>query len=184
MLKAAQEGDVNAFAELFESLRPMVHAIAYRLVGPTDADDVVMNTYLKAWQSLPGFRRQSGIKTWLFRITHNCGLDLIRSRKRRESHLVHDDARDGEPGLDPPDTAQLTPADDLLRSETATEVRSALAGIPEEHRSALLLRYADGLSYAEIAAATGVSIGTVMSRLFYGKRKLKKVLEEAKDDMP
>jgi RNA polymerase sigma-70 factor (ECF subfamily) len=181
LLKAAQEGDVNAFAELFETLRPMVHAVAYRLVGPTDADDVVMNTYLKAWQSLPRFRRQSTMKTWLFRIAHNCGLDLIRSRTRHESHLVHEDGGEDALVRDPSDPTQTTPDEQAHRSEAAARVRAALDEIPEEHRLVLLLRFADGLSYAEIAAAAGLSIGTVMSRIFYGKRKLRKVLEERND---
>jgi RNA polymerase sigma-70 factor (ECF subfamily) len=66
----------------------------------------------------------------------------------------------------------------MERAETQGQVRRALERLPAEHRTALLMRYADDMSYAEIAAATGVSIGTVMSRLFYGKRKLKALLDE------
>lgn len=177
-LSAAQAGDADAFATLFESYRPMLHAIARRVVGPDDADDAVMETYLKAWRAVPRFKGRSSLKTWLYRITNNCALDMVRARGRRENHLVRPPA--GREGPDPevPDHAQTGPDERLLRSEQKTEVRAALALVPEEHRVVLLLRYADGMSYAEIAAAAGVSTGTVMSRLFYGKRKLKQALKE------
>jgi RNA polymerase sigma-70 factor (ECF subfamily) len=177
-LKAAQHGDIDAFAEIFESYREMVFAVACRLVGSNDADDVVMETYLKAWQAIPNFRRKASLKTWLYRIANNCALDFVRSNKRRQSRVVSIETPEGTPDRNISDPTQPMPDEQIARSELVDEVREALKGVPAEHRAVLLLRYADGMSYGEIAAAVGVSAGTVMSRLLYGKRKLKKVLLE------
>jgi len=190
LLKQAQHGDAEAFAALFEGLRPGVHAIAGRWVPFHEAEDVVMETYIKAWQSLPRFRGGSSLKTWLFRIAYNCSMDYMRTRYRNNAHVVLEGDRGGEGDLplpEAPDERVVAPADQMVAEERAVAVRRALAQIPEEHRVTLMLRFADGLSYAEIAAATGVSIGTVMSRLFYGKRRLKQCLagegKEAPDDL-
>jgi RNA polymerase sigma-70 factor (ECF subfamily) len=177
LLKQAQGGDADAFAQLFESMRPTVIAVAVRLVGASDADDVVMDTFLRAWQALPRFKRRSSLSTWLYRIAHNCAVDLIR--KRRPGQVSIDAAADdGRSVLETePDRGIESPDQDVIRRETVLEVQAALQKIPEEHRVVLQLRYSDGLAYRDIAAATGVSIGTVMSRIFYAKRKLMGVLK-------
>lgn len=177
LLDRAQKGDIDAFASLFESLRPMVHAVAYRLTGPNDVDDVVMDSFLKAWKSLPRFRRRSSLKTWMYRITYNCAIDCLRGRQRRLDRTVSG----GEEAVEwsaIADRGEVAPDKALARAETAEAVFAALAKLPAEHRTTLELRFVDGLAYAEIAAATGVMIGTVMSRLYYGKRKLRKLLQE------
>ena len=168
---------MEAFAQLFEGLRPKVFAVAFRLVGEDSADDVVMETFLKAWQALPRFRGRASLTTWLYRIAYNCGLDFIRKEQRRRKHVVSDDA------LPDDRTARRAPERDrpdrvAARGDSAGVVREALARLTPEHRATLLMRFSDGLSYAEIAAATGVSIGTVMSRLYYGKRRLRAWIEE------
>lgn len=176
-IKKAQEGDIDAFAEVFEELRPLVFSVAYRLVGPNDADDVLMETYLKAWKSIPGFNHRSGLKTWLYRITYNCAQDFLRKRQRESKHLVT--SSDGTESIidNLTDHDQQLPSAKMEADETKGIIEQALEILTEEHKITLLLRYAEELSYSEIAAATGVSIGTVMSRLFNGKRKLKKILE-------
>ncbi len=169
---------MDAFAELFEPLRKTLHAVAHRLVGPDDAEDIVMEVFLKAWQALPRFDGRSSLATWLYRIAHNCAMDWLRNRQRRREDvapLAGDASEDAWHRM--ADPAQQTPSLYLIQTESARAVAHALERLPPEHRMTLLLRYADGLSYAEIAASTGVSIGTVMSRLFYGKRKLRALLE-------
>jgi len=179
LIADAQAGDMDAFAALFEALRPMAFAVASRLIGPDDADDVVMEAYLKAWQALPRFSGRSSLKTWLYRITHNCALDMIRARDRRKERVAQEPAEESGRTLETlPDETARAPDEDTVRAELAGEVREALVRLSREHRLTLEFRFADGLSYAEIAAATGVSIGTVMSRLFNAKRKLRRVLEE------
>jgi len=178
LLEQARHGDAEAFARLFEPWRPTLYAVACRLVGESDAEDVVMDTYLKAWRALPGFSGRSALRTWLYRIARNCALDCLRARR----HTVSENdgrTREDEPGpRDWPDPRQRTPAEAVAGAEVGDLIGQALARLGEEHRATLLLRFADGLSYAEIAAATGVSIGTVMSRLFNGRRKLQRLLAE------
>lgn len=174
LIERARKGDMDAFSALFETMRPMAFSIACRLVGPTDADDIVMNTYLKAWKAMPRFKGRSSLKTWTYRIVHNCALDFIRSRKR-----IKEVPFPGGDEMDMPDSAQTIPDEAAALSDDASHLHTALGFLSNDHRTALLLRFSDGLSYAEIAAATGVSTGTVMSRLFNAKRKLRKVLESS-----
>ena len=176
LLARARQGDVDAFALLFEALRPTVYAVACRLVGANDAEDVVMETYLKAWRAIPQFTGRAALSTWLYRIAHNCALDALRARARQP--LVSAPRQDDEPAAtsDWPDTTQRLPSDAIAGAETDALIRQALDQLPVEHRATLLLRFADGLSYAEIAAATDVALGTVMSRIFNGRRKLQRIL--------
>ena len=95
-LERARQGDVNAFANVFENHRPTVYAIACRLAGPDDADDIVMETYLKAWRALPRFHRRAALKTWLYRIAHNCAMDFIRARSRRQDRVLPADEADDD----------------------------------------------------------------------------------------
>lgn len=177
LIRRASEGDMDAFAETFEPLRGMVYAVAYRLVGPDEADDVVMETYLKAWQALPRFRGQSSLKTWLYRIAYNCALDMSRARRRRKEQALTPETQEQGTEAHLRDDRQETPDTIMAREETVDAVREASAKLSPAHRVALELRYSDGFSYSEIAAATGVSIGTVMSRLFNAKRKLRQLME-------
>jgi RNA polymerase sigma-70 factor, ECF subfamily len=178
LVQRARAGDMEAFTALFESFREMVFRISCRLVGETDAEDVVMETYLKAWQAMPQFHGRASLKTWMYRIAYNVSVDLLRSRERRNKRFVSVSEGEGEPAQDVADTGQTAVPEQMERQEDAVTVRQAMEKLPPEHRGALMMRFADDMSYAEIAAATGVSIGTVMSRLFYGKRKLKALLKE------
>ncbi len=178
-LEQARQGDMQAFAELFEPLRPKVHAVAARLVGSQDAEDIVMDAFIKAWQALPGFRGEASLQTWLLRIARNRCLDVLRSRRAEPLRLELDAPMTGRE--DPPqvfDPGQPNPAEQAADRLDARAARDALTALDPRHREALLLRYEDGLSYAEIAAAQGVRIGTVMSRLFHARRKLSRALGE------
>ena len=180
-LQQAICGDMEAFAEIFESYRAMIYSIAFRMVGPDDADDVVMNTYLKAWQALPKFGGRASMKTWLYRITSNCAIDEYRGRKRRRERVMPENGHDDRTMEDLADVRQDLPNEIMSRDEDKKRLKEAMSRIDEVHRVTLQLRYSDDMSYADIAAATGVSIGTVMSRLFNGKRKLSKVFKTMDD---
>ena len=181
-LRNAKKGDGDAFAAIFEAFRPLVFTVAVRLVGSSDADDVVMESYLKAWKALPNFSGLSSLKTWLFRIAYNCAQDQLRSRgRRREEPLpVNEDGEPVEVRLD----RHASPAELVMRDELGSSIERCMAQLPPVHRTTLLLRFADGMSYQEIAAATGVSIGTVMSRIFNGRRKLQALLRAADSPGP
>ena len=178
LLQLAIAGDAEAFAQIFESLRPKSLAVAARIVGQDDAEDVVMEAYIKAWRALPRFHGKAAVSTWLYRIVYNCGLDFLRARKRsKEVHLKQDETDDRQMH-DLKDERVQSPADEHLRGDNARLVNDALARLPDHHRIALELRYQAEMSYADIAAATGVAIGTVMSRLFNAKNRLRQIVRE------
>jgi RNA polymerase sigma-70 factor (ECF subfamily) len=181
LLNRARQGDADAFLSLFEEARPMVFSVASRVVGPNEAEDVVMDTYIKAWKAIPDFSGRAVPRTWLCRIAHNCAVDYLRrckpwatSESDSESRAVSPDSL--------PDPNPQSPLDRMVGDETGARIEAALDTLAPEHRVTLRLRYSDELSYAEIAAATGVSIGTVMSRLFNGRRKLMKLLAAFKGE--
>ncbi len=169
---------MEAFATVFEQFRPLMHTVAYRLVGSDDCDDVVMDTFLKAWRALPTIRNLEAARTWLCRMVRNTALDLLRKHNRERSHVVEDEVDEDGIGLLDRIADEDAPVADRAgeRNELAGILQEALGELGEEHRTVILLREADGLSYKEIAVTTGVGIGTVMSRLFYAKRKLRKLL--------
>jgi RNA polymerase sigma-70 factor (ECF subfamily) len=178
LLTRAGRGDMDAFAALFEPLRALVFGVSVQLVGPDDAEDVVMETFLKAWRGLPRFDRRASLKTWVCRIARNCAVDMLR--KRRETRLDPRDPDDGQ--ADPieafADERQPTAADVVQWREVSAAVERGMATLSRELATTLRLRFSEGLSYSEIATVTGVSIGTVMSRIFNGRRRLMRALEE------
>lgn len=181
LIKRARNGDCDAFAEVFERYRPLLYSLSCRMVGYSDADDVVMDTYLKAWRSLPGFQGRCALKTWLIKVFRNCATDLLRKRNRERARISSESASNDDRG---PlheriaDDDRRSPDREAELDDLGEHLRLALAELSDDHRTAILLREADGLSYGEIANATGVGIGTVMSRLFYAKRRLRRILSD------
>lgn len=183
LLSRAQKGDMDAFAELFEEYRSFVFSIAYRLTGNNDSEDIVMESFLKAWHALPRFQKRSSLKTWLARITRNCALDFCRNSQKRKNREVQAVTENGESYLEQlPSATTDNPAGQAVDRETAQIIDSAMAQLSREQRTTVIMREVDGLSYREIAAATEVNVGTVMSRLFYAKRKLQRLLREVNDE--
>ncbi|OPZ30854.1 MAG: ECF RNA polymerase sigma-E factor [Lentisphaerae bacterium ADurb.BinA184] len=178
LLRQAQGGDAEAFAAVFETHRPLLYRIACRIVGADDADDVVMDTYLKAWRSIPSFRGAASLRTWLCRAVRNTALDRLRWRARRPASSPEPGGDDGGVGIEGvADSRERAPDRQAITEETGRAVAAAVAELSQEHRLALLLREVDGLSYREVAAATGSNVGTVMSRLFYARRRVRRILE-------
>jgi RNA polymerase sigma-70 factor (ECF subfamily) len=180
LLRQAQEGDMEAFATVFEQFRPLMSTVAYRLVGSNDSDDVVMDSFLKAWRALPTVRNLNAVRSWLCQTVRNTALDLLRKQNRISARVLENTPdEDGHELLDQV-ADQAAPVADRQNelSELTDILQDVLGELGEDHKTVILLREADGLSYQEIASATGVGIGTVMSRLFYAKRKLRKLLTE------
>ena len=179
LLDRARHGDTEAFAAAFEQYRPLLYRVACRLTGPDDAEDVVMDTYLKTWKAIPRLRGDTALRAWLCTATRNCALDSLRHRRRQDEKLVRDTAAEADetPLLERLPDSQAEGSDRRAeRLDLGAELAAALQSLSADHRTTLLLREVDGLSYKEVAAATGVGIGTVMSRLFYAKHKLRKLL--------
>ena len=169
-----QAGDERAFAELFARFAERTLRYLRGLVGDA-AEDVHQEVWLAVYRGVAALADPRAFRTWLYRTTRHRAVDHLRRRKR-ERELVADVAaevaeRDEavDPGDDDP-LAALTPLD-------ASEIAAALAALPAAQREVLVLRYQDGLSYAEIATVVGCSVGTVRSRLHHAKRRLHDVME-------
>ena len=186
LLAKARAGDPQAFADLCEPCRAPVCAYLVRagLAGEDDAEDVFQDAAIRALRAIRRFSGGSAFPTWMTAIARNAALDRLRAA------AVSLDARAENPNLpteprlsdDPsfPNPAPAPAPDAALRAdERAAAVREALAKIPEATRSALVLFYFRQMPYAEIAAALGVPIGTVMSRLHNGKAQLQKLLSDS-----
>ncbi len=177
LLACYASGHREALDELFRRYRQPAYRVAYRLLGhEADALDAVQEGFVKALTHLHGFQGRSSFKTWLLRVVSNAALDLGRQRGRRES--VSLDAPVGADLAHP----RLLADDESGRGLEAADLRrlltQALDGLSEVQRQTFIL-YADGeLSYREVADVMGTSIGTVMSRLFYARQKLRTYLGE------
>ena len=177
LLERFAAGERAALEELFRRHRQPAYRVAFRLLGnEPDALDAVQEGFVKALTHLSGFQGRSSFKTWLLRVVSNAALDLGRQRGRREI-LSLDAAGAG----DAADASLLTP-DDAARGLERADLRSlldqALATLSDAQRRTFVLHADAGLSYREVADAMSVSIGTVMSRLFYARQKLRVFLSQ------
>lgn len=179
-LNKARQGDMEAFADLFESYRSLLCQVAYRLVGANDCEDVVMDSFLKVWRALPGFRGDAKLKTWLCAVVRNCSLDYLRKRKKTINFTPIDGNAEN-----PAEKISASPNDNPDRraelEDLGEQMNRALTQLSDHHRTTLLMHEVDEMAYKEIAAATDVSIGTVMSRLFHARRHLRKLLKPVMD---
>src|SRR4051794_24595791 len=175
LLQRFASGDRAALEVLFQRYRQPAYRVAYRLLGnEADALDAVQEGFVKALTHLAGFERRSSFKTWLLRVVSNAALDLGRQRGRREClSLEAAEVRDGDVTLllVPDETAAR-----LDRSELRHLLNQALLTLSEVQRQTFVLHAEAGLSYREVAAVMDISIGTVMSRLFYARQKLRTYL--------
>lgn len=167
-------GDIGALDELFRRYRAVAYKVAYRLLGnEADALDAVQDGFVNALRHLDRFRGHSSFKTWLLRVVSNAALDLGRQRRRRDTWVTTPSTDD--PG--PPDA--LPPPDgNLDRADLRRLLDRALAALPEAQRRTFVLHADGGLTYREVAEALGISIGTVMSRVFYARQKLRAILTD------
>lgn len=165
LVARARGGDGAAFAALVRTFDPMLRGLVYNLLGDRELmDDVLQETYLRAFRALPGFEGRAQIGTWLYRIAYTASLDELRRRKRgRWLPLV--DARLDE---------AAAPTEDLdERLSVTNELRAALARLSPEERAAVWLVDAEGLDYRQAAAVLDVPEGTVASRLSRARATLR-----------
>jgi RNA polymerase sigma-70 factor (ECF subfamily) len=177
LIRAASDGDMAAFEELVARHRDKVYARAFSILrNEDDALDVTQEAWVKIWQRLKQFHGDSTFATWVTRIVINLSLDLLRKHKRLQAESVEqlDEDAGGVERLMP--VVTLNPTERLERRELRQRIDEALAKLSPEHRTALVLHEFEELEYKEVARRMGCSIGTVMSRLFYARRKLAALL--------
>ncbi len=159
-------------------LLPGMYSAAYRLTrNPSDAEDLVQETFLRAYRAFHQFEPGTNLKAWLYRILMNTFINSYRKRQREPQTVSDEEIADwylyskmNEAGLEP--SAETA----VIESLPDEEVQEALSSLPEQFRAAVLLADVEGFSYKEIAEITGVPIGTVMSRLHRGRKALQKRL--------
>jgi RNA polymerase sigma-70 factor (ECF subfamily) len=181
LVKRSQAGDTRAFDVLVTRYRGKVYAMTYHMIqNETEAWDLAQEAFLKAWRALPHFKLDSSFYTWLYRIAHNVTYDWLR-KKRVQGDGEFDDSRTehriaaGAEAVPHGDTA---PDAALNQAELGQRIRAAIGQLSPEHRQVIVLREIEGLAYEEIAKTVPCSLGTVMSRLFYARKKLQELLKD------
>jgi RNA polymerase sigma-70 factor, ECF subfamily len=173
--------DQATFADQAMEFMPSLYSAALRMTrNPSDAEDLVQETYLRAYRGFGGFREGTNLKAWLYRILTNTFINTYRAKKRRPDQVDLDDVEDFYifrrlGGLEAAD-AERTAETEALAALPDDEVKQALESIPEQFRMAVILADIEGFSYKEIAEILDVPIGTVMSRIHRGRRQLQKLL--------
>jgi len=169
LVAQARNGDRNAFSELVRIHARGVYNVVYRMCGDElIAEDAAQETFIRAWQNLAGYRPNTSLRNWLYRIAFNAGMDMVRKEKRilpgdiGEMHLL-----DSKPG----------PESLASERERRSLVQEAILSLPDASRAVLVLREYEEMSYQEIADALDIPVGTVMSRLNYARKILKEKLE-------
>ena len=168
-------GDPIGFEQIVRHYSGMVFGLAARLVGPWEAEEVVQETFLRAWRGLETFRGDASLKTWLYTIALNRARaragTLARMRKVFASRRAASEEEDTWPGEEAPDPS-ASPEEQALALEQRARLRRAIRNLPEEFRHAVVLRDLEGLPYDDIARVLGVPIGTVRSRIARGRAAL------------
>ena len=172
IIARARRGDADAFEQLVAAYRNQVFRLALRMCGnEADADEVAQEAFLSAWKGLPNFRGESRFSTWLYQLTTHAAINLMRREKRQAAVEDIDEITAADDGP--------SPQQQVERTETQREIRSALMQLPEEYRQVLLLRFMQELSYEEIGRALKLPVGTVKSRLNRAKAQLKDILSRS-----
>jgi RNA polymerase sigma-70 factor, ECF subfamily len=183
LVKAARQGELAAFEELVFRHRDPIYARAFSMTrNEEDAVDLSQEAWIKGWQRLEQFQGDSSFTTWMTRIVINLCLDHLRRQKRHRADSI--EAMDEESGGVERQMPVVTvnPTAGLERAELRQKIDGALGQLSAEHRTVLVLHEFEDMEYKEIAKTVGCSIGTVMSRLFYARRKMAALLADMKKE--
>ena len=173
--------DQAEFADLAMPFMSGLYAAALRMTrNPADAEDLVQETYLRAFRGFGGFREGTNLKAWLYKILTNTYINIYRAKKRRPDEQTLDELEDFSlyrriGGLEAV-AADRSPETEVLESIPEESIKQAIEDLPEQFRMAVLLADVEGFSYKEIAEIMDVPIGTVMSRLHRGRKQLQRRL--------
>ncbi len=175
----ARTGDADAFRALVERHSRTLFALAYRMTGnEADAEDVVQESFLRAWRQLGGFDERASFGSWMYRIAANCALDLMRARKRRAelAPASGDEAPDAAAEL-----RSYDPGPDrlALSGEIRGRLEAAMSRLSEVERSAFVLRHFEGMRLEEVGRALDCQPGAAKHSIFRAVRKLRRALEPA-----
>lgn len=183
LIQRLQKGDREAFNELVLQYEKQVINIAYGMLSDReDALDAAQDVFIKIYKSISGFKGQSSLTTWIYRITANVCNDILRKRQRTAKTISIYPSDDDEENrqTEIADTAP-TPEEALEQSETQKAVREAIASLSDEYRAVITVCDMEGRSYEEAAAILGIPHGTVKSRLNRARNALRKKLSQKRE---
>jgi RNA polymerase sigma-70 factor (ECF subfamily) len=163
----AQAGDTEGFRELVERHSRSIFRLAYRMTGnQDDAEDVVQETFLRAYRQLSGFEARCAFSSWIYRIAANCALDLIRCRRKTEPDVV---------AMLP--SSEPAPDRMVFSDEVRQRVEEAMGLLTGQERAAFVLRHYEGLSSEQVGETLGVAPGAAKQAVFRAVQKLRRALE-------
>lgn len=186
LVARCQEGETAAFDELVTKYRGKMYAMVFNMVRrEQDAWDLAQDGFIKAWKSIGRFRGQSAFYTWLYRIMMNVTIDWMRKRQiEGTTEFDESVALDSvDPAASTAPRAESLPHESMGHREIGTRIDAAIQKLSPEHRAVIVMKEIDGLQYHEIAEAMECSIGTVMSRLFYARKKLQGLLKDVYENV-
>jgi RNA polymerase sigma-70 factor (ECF subfamily) len=187
LVKRCQAGDSEAFDELVTRYRTRIFAMIYNMVhNEQDAWDLAQDSFVKAWKSIKRFRGKSSFYTWIYRIVMNVTIDWLRKKQVKGAGVEFDDAiqlKEINPASKTLPKADPLPFERMERTEVRARIDNAIAQLSPEHRAVILMKETEGMQYHEIAESLGCSIGTVMSRLFYARKKLQSLLKDVYENI-
>jgi RNA polymerase sigma-70 factor (ECF subfamily) len=174
LISRCQQGDQEALKEIFDKYHKKVYRIAYGVVRQKEESlDIVQEVFVKLFRSIKNFKGKSHFYTYLYRMVMNTAIDHTRKTGKQ---MISSLDEEGSP--EPVDDVEKGPERILLQKELEERVKWAMDKLPAEQRAALIFREVEGLSYQEMAEAMGCSIGTVMSRLHYGRKRTQELLKD------
>ena len=187
LVKQCQAGNTEAFDQLVTRYRTRVFAMIYNMVhNEQDAWDLAQDSFVKAWKSIGRFRGRSSFYTWIYRIVMNVTIDWLRKKQVKGAGAEFNDAiqlKEIEPASRTLPKADPLPHERMEQSEIRARINNAIAQLSPEHRAVILMKEIEEMQYHEIAEALGCSIGTVMSRLFYARKKLQNLLKDVYENI-
>ncbi|MBP3337674.1 MAG: sigma-70 family RNA polymerase sigma factor [Clostridia bacterium] len=184
LIEKSKKGDADAFSELILAYEKKIISFTYRMLGNTeDAEDAAQEVFVKAYRAISGFDGKSSFKTWLYKIASNVAMDELRKRKRRNSDKtisLYTESEDGEYEL-PLSSEKDEPFEEARKNELQKVLQNAIGELKDEYRLVVVMRDVQNISYEDIAKTTGLSLGTVKSRISRGRLSLKKILEKNRE---
>src|ERR1044072_1875343 len=187
LVKRCQAGDSEAFDQLVTRYRTRVFGMIYNMVhNEQDAWDLAQDSFVKAWKSIGRFRGKSSFYTWLYRIVMNVTIDWLRKKQVKGGGSEFDDAiqlREVEPASKTVPKSGALPHERMEQNEIRARIDKAIAQLSAEQRAVILMKEIEEMQYHEIAETLGCSIGTVMSRLFYARKKLQNLLKDVYENI-
>ena len=173
----ARTGDTDAYRLLVERHSRSLFRLAFRMTGnEQDAEDVVQESFLRAYRQLGKFDERASFGTWLYRIAANCSLDLVRSKKRRSEHIAHTDPDMEDPVVSLPSN-DPTPERIALSGEVRERVTEAMNDLSATERTAFVLRHFEGMCIEEVSRVLECQPGAAKHSVFRAVQKLRRALE-------